>query len=347
VRYSSLVPAIPELFRALHRLVLHTEHGGFTMKRPTMLMALLLVLLSACGGGSGGTTSTSQVGNAMSSTAASAAASAAVGASGGSGASASFSAAEDLAQGASGEAAVPVAAEQVAPAQQAESNRLVIRTATQSMVVERVDVAEGSIRQIAAERGGYVLNSQSSGEAAARSATITIKVPAERFDETLATLGNLAQQIESQQIVGQDVTDEFVDLESRLRNLRALEARLLQFLEEARNVEDSLRVSQELSRTQGEIEQVQGRITYLRQSAALATITVSLRSVVVPSLTATNVEWSPLRTARGALSGVIAFGQALITLGIVVAVWAPVWGPLLVLGMWFWRRGRRVPTTTT
>ncbi len=305
------------------------------MKRPAMLMALLLVLLSACGGGSGG--------SATSGAAASAAAS------GGGTASASFSAATDqqLAEGTSGAATVPVDAPQAPPPQQAASNRLVIRTATQSMVVERVDVAEARIRQIAAERGGYVLSSQSSGEEEARSATITIKVPAERFDETLATLGGLAQQIDSQQIEGQDVTDEFVDLESRLRNLRALEARLLTFLEEARNVEDSLRVSQELSNTQGEIERVQGRITYLRESAALATITVSLRSVVVPSLATTSAEWSPLRTARGALSGVITFGQELITLAIVVAVWLPVWGPMVLLGMWFWRRGRRVPTTTT
>ncbi len=312
------------------------------MKRPTMLMALLLVLLNACGGASGSGATTSEAGSATGGAAASAAAS------GGGAASASFSAATDqqLAEDRSGAATVPVSEQQAPPAQQVASNRLVIRTAMQSMVVERVDLAEARVRQIAAERGGYVLRAQSSGEEAARSATITIKVHAERFDETLATLGGLAQQIESQQIEGQDVTDEFVDLESRLRNLRALEARLLTFLEEARNVEDSLRVSQELSNTQGEIEQVQGRINYLRESAALATITVSLRSVVVPSLATTTVEWSPLRTARGALSGVIAFGQGLITLAIVVGVWLPVWGPMVLLGMWFWRRGQRVPTTT-
>jgi hypothetical protein len=308
-----------------------------------MMIGLVLVLSACGGGGAGSTTGTAASGAASASSAAGAAASAA----------ASFSADAAAGTGANevqSEGGGERAANAAAPAseQQAQNpqaaQRLVIRTATQSMVVNNVDEAEARARQITAERGGYVLSSQSSGEDTTRSASITLKVPAERFDDTLAALSGLAQKVESQNVEGQDVTDEFVDLQARLRNLRAVEARLLQFLEEARNVEDSLRVSQELSNTQGQIEQTQGRITFLQQSAAFATITVSLRGVPTGTI-ASSVEWSPLRTAREALSGVITFGQALVTLAIVVLVWSPVWGPLLLLGMWLWRRGG-VPTRT-
>lgn len=306
------------------------------MKRWSTMIALVLVL-SACGGGGG--TSSAQTAASGSTANGGAAASAAASAAAGAAAPLAAAQNEESAERA-GDAAALTPEQQAQNAQAAQ--RLVIRTATQSMVVTNVDEAEARARQITAERGGYVLSSQASGDDTSRSASITLKVPAERFDDTLAALSGLAQQVESQNVEGQDVTDEFVDLQARLRNLRAVEARLLQFLEEARNVEDSLRVSQELSNTQGQIEQAQGRITFLQQSAAFATITVSLRGVPTGTITP-SVEWSPLRTAREAFSGVITFGQALVTLGIVVLVWSPVWGPLLLLGMWLWRRAG-VPT---
>lgn len=212
------------------------------MKRWSMMIGLLLVL-TACGGG-GGTSSAGTAASGLTNdtsggtTAANAAASAASSAAAG---GAVVPAGEAQAERAAS-AAAP-APEQQAPNAQA-AQRLVIRTATQSMVVTNVDEAEARARQITAERGGYVLSSQASGEDTARSASITLKVPAERFDDTLAALSGLAQKVESQNVEGQDVTDEFVDLQARLRNLRAVEARLLQFLEEARNVEDSLRVSE-------------------------------------------------------------------------------------------------------
>lgn len=316
------------------------------MKRPTMVLAVMLVLLSACGGGA--TSSAPQASSASGGTTAATSASGAAGAAASAAASTSAGAgaAADTKSVAERQAAAPAGGQQAPPAQGAATTRLVIRTATQAMIVQNVDQAAARVRQVAAERGGYVLNSQANGDENARSASITIKVPAASFNDTLAALGSLAQKVEDQQVQGQDVTDEFVDLQARLRNLRTLEARLLQFLRDAKNVEDSLRVSQELSNTQGQIEQTEGRINYLQQSAALATITVSLRSIAGPALTATTAEWSPLRTAREALGGVISFGQAVATLAIVVAVWLPVWGPLVLVGMWLWRRGRRLPTTS-
>lgn len=297
------------------------------MKRWYLLIGTLVVLLSACGSAQ----STAPT-------------------SGAEAAAPAYN--QDAAAAADTEAGSAPGAEQAAPAaeqaaqgeQAALFDRLVIHTATQRMLVDNVDSTEQRIRQIAAERGGYVLSSEASGEADARRATMVIKVPAERFDDTLAALTGLAQKVESQQIKGQDVTDEYVDLQSRLRNLKVLEARLLQFLDEAATIEDSLRVSDQLARTQGEIEQVQGRITYLDKSAQYATITASLHSIPAIAI-APDAGWSPMRIVREALQGVVAFGQAIVTLVIVVAVWVPVWGPLALAGLWFWRRTHRVPAS--
>lgn len=300
------------------------------MKRWRMLIGLMLVALTACGGGSAATDSSQT-------------------ASGGAASEASFDAAAaaspDAAEGSATAASAPMVEAAQRSAQQQPLDRLVIRTATQQLVVENVDEAEAHVRQIAADRGGYVLSSSASGEAEARNATITIKVPSTSFDETLTALAGLAQKVESQQVEGKDVTDEYVDLQSRLRNLRALEARLLQFLEEARTVEDSLRVSSELAETQGQIEQAQGRINYLEKSAQFATITTSLRNIPVTAI-GPQAEWSPVRIAREALQSMLVFGQGLLSIVIVVAIWLPVWGPLLLASRWLWRRMHRLPVTT-
>ncbi len=229
---------------------------------------------------------------------------------------------------------------------QPQQDRLVIRTATLELTVARVDEAEAQVRRLAERMGGFVLSSQTYGEDNQRFADITIKVPADRFDVAIGELVDLALVVDKQKVDGQDVTDEFVDLESRLRNLRAVEARLLEFLQEAENVEDALRVNGQLTEIQGQIEQTQGRINYLRQSAAMSTINVSLRAQAVVAVTP-DPGWSPVATARLALRSLLEFGQSVASVVIVLAVWTPVWLPVLLVGVWLWRRAHPVPVRAT
>lgn len=223
---------------------------------------------------------------------------------------------------------------------QIDDERLVIRTATLQLLVDDVGLAESQIRTLADSRGGFVLNSQASGEADRRTASISFKVPARRFDEAINELAKLAIKVETQEVQGEDVTDQFVDLESRLRNLRAVEARLLQFLAQAQRTEDALTVNAQLTDIQGQIEAAQGRINYLKQSAALSTISVTLRAEAVVEVLP-EPGWTPSATARAALNDLLQFGQGIAEVLIVVAVWSPVWLPLVLLGLWLWRRSRR------
>ena len=221
------------------------------------------------------------------------------------------------------------------PAQQ----RLVIKNANVSLQVEDVTAAEARVRARAEELGGYVVSVQTSGADEYLSSLIVFRVPADRFEEALAGVEGLARKVTSRNVSGDDVTEEFVDLESRLRNLDATRTRLLDLLTRASRVEDALQVNQALTDVQGEIELIQGRMKYLQQSAAFSTITADLQPVPpLPTIIEPD-SWQPLRVAQGALAGLVEFGQGLASLGIVFLVWTPVWLPLLLLARWAWRRG--------
>jgi Domain of unknown function (DUF4349) len=222
--------------------------------------------------------------------------------------------------------------------QQQQFERLVIKTAQISLQVESVSNAEAAVRAKVQELGGYVVKAENSGSDESMTAQITFRVPAQRFDESLAGLQGLAKKVLSRTVSGDDVTEEFVDLQSRLRNLEATRDRLATFLDKSTTVDEALKVNESLSQIQGEIEQVKGRTEYLKQSAALSTITVSLSPVPAVSPLIEEDGWQPLTVARSALRDLIELGQGLVNILIVLLVWTPLWLPLVLLGLWLRRR---------
>jgi hypothetical protein len=152
----------------------------------------------------------------------------------------------------------------------------VIKTADLEVDVEARGFREAMDRaiQTAARHGGFVVTSVVRGTDAKRG-SVTLRVPADSFDEALAELRDLGT-VQRERISGEDVGQEFVDLESRLRNLEAQQAVLLRLFDEAVSVADTIRIQRELSGVQQQIEQIQGRLRYLRDQTALSTITVAL-----------------------------------------------------------------------
>jgi len=104
---------------------------------------------------------------------------------------------------------------------------------------------------------------------------ITIRVPAQRFYEVVGRIEHLGEVLR-RDVTAQDVTEEFLDTELRLRNARAVRARLQELLARATTVQDSLMIERELDRVSVEIDRMEGRLKYLRDRAAFSTITVSL-----------------------------------------------------------------------
>ena len=139
----------------------------------------------------------------------------------------------------------------------------------QASVQEAIDTAE--------RHGGFVLSSQI-GSDDERSGSIVVRVPAEQFESALSELKGLAVEggVTSQKVSGQDVSQEFVDLQSRLRNFEAQETVLLGLMEKAATVSDSIRVQRELGNVQLEIEQLRGRLNFLEDQTQYSTITLGM-----------------------------------------------------------------------
>ena len=231
-------------------------------------------------------------------------------------------------------------------AEQPVQERVVIKNANLLLVVEDPDAKLLEINTLADEFGGWVVSANTQrgdGEDDARvtSASITIRVLADRLDEALARIKNGAQSVESETVTGQDVTQEYIDLSSRLTNLQAAEVQLQEIMESASETEDVLSIYNELVRIRGEIEATRGQIRYYEESAAYSSIQVTL----LPSQLARPVEiagWRPLDTARDAFQILVNVLRFAVDLAIVVVVLVV---PLLIvfgLPSWFiYRRYRR------
>ena len=243
------------------------------------------------------------------------------------------------------EAPAPAANQAAFNAQDIPQERLIIRTADLNLVVEDTEVALATIARMAEENGGWVVNSNVfQYDENAKMGDITIRVPASGFNSAIEALKALAVEVTSESTSGQDVTEEFVDLSARLENLEATADRVRAFLDETRNVEEALAVNQELSRLEGEIEAMKGRLQYLSQSAAFSTITVRL----TPDVLAQPIEvggWRPEGVARDAILALVDTLQVIASALIWLAIYAlPV---LLIIGIPLWllfrlvRRQRR------
>ncbi|MYH67989.1 MAG: DUF4349 domain-containing protein [Dehalococcoidia bacterium] len=157
-------------------------------------------------------------------------------------------------------------------------SRIIVHTAQMSLVVNDVARATADVRAIAARLGGWIV---SSDQTARHSGSIAIRVPARSLNRAFSELESVASEVESLQVSSRDVTEEFVDSESRLNSLRATEQRLLSFLDKAETVEEALLVQEELSALQLQIESIQGRLNYLREVAAFSLIEVELKLAAV------------------------------------------------------------------
>lgn len=232
----------------------------------------------------------------------------------------------------------PAATPQSVP--QGQQERLIIKNGSIHLLVEDTNRAIDQVTQVAADNGGYVLSTQTWAVGEGQSAIVTIAVRAENFETSMRRLRDIALEVKQESSSGEDVSAEYVDLQSRLRNLEATRDRLRTFLDEAATVEEALMVNTQLSQIESEIEQVIGRMTYLSGRAAFSTITVAM-DTTEPESTA---PWSLLpRIEAAAQTQVKTFHgliEAVLWIVIVPGPYLVVLG-LIVLGVVTLRRRRR------
>jgi len=209
--------------------------------------------------------------------------------------------------------------------------QMIVYTGELQLVVRDTGTAQEEVVSLVETAGGYIASSSSIAyEGGLRRTTLTVRVPAEAFNATMDGLRELALEVSRDVTDSEDVTQEYVDLESRLKALEVKAARLEELMEEAEDTEAVLAVYEELSETQAEIEQTKGRMQYLERVSAMATITVTL----VPDELSQPLEiagWRPGGTVKRAIEALIAAFQFLVDALIwIVLVVIPV---LLFIGL--------------
>jgi hypothetical protein len=227
--------------------------------------------------------------------------------------------------------------------------RMIIRTVDMTIVVKDTDETLQTLRGLANSYDGYIASSRRWLANDQPHGRITVRVPAESLDQVLDRLHEMALRVEDENISGEDVTQEYVDLRARLRNLEATEEELRTLLTEVREnrgkAEDILAIHRELTNIRGQIESLKGRKQYLEQMSALATINVTIRPKETPQPVVERAKWNPLVTLNRALRAFVSVFQALVDLGIYVLIFSPFVVVTVVLlwllVRWIRRRGRR------
>ena len=190
-----------------------------------------------------------------------------------------------------------------------DGERLVIRNANLTLVVQDPAQRAREIAQMAEGMGGFVVSSnvyQSSFAQGvlATQASITVRIPAEDLDQALEQIKTGAVEVRSENISGQDVTQEYTDLQSQLRNLEAAEVELREIMASTTKADDVLRVFDDLRQVRQEIEITKGRIQYFEQSARLSAVSVDLLPDVVSQPLKIG-RWQPEGTAKDAVQALI------------------------------------------
>jgi hypothetical protein len=230
----------------------------------------------------------------------------------------------------------------------AVTDRMIIRNANLSLTVKDAEATLESVKSIAAQMGGFVSNSQTTrlNKDQVR-VSVTIRVPADKFDDVLKQLKQGVIRVNTERITGQDVTEEYADIGARMKNLEAVEKELLLLLttvrEKSNRAEEILAVQRELNNTRMQIDQLKGRMQFLDRSVTLATITLDLIPDTLEAPVASDT-WDPAGIARDAVRALVNALQGLVSIAIYTAICVlPI---LLIFALpagfvWRWWRRRR------
>ncbi|MCA9645983.1 MAG: DUF4349 domain-containing protein [Myxococcales bacterium] len=224
----------------------------------------------------------------------------------------------------------------------AVASRKVIRKAELELQVKSLADAQKTATDVAKKYGGYVVSSERRGTDSARDQhlRVVLKVKADDLDTALGELRAIKQGEANERISSEDVTDEWIDLEARLKTQKALETQYLEILKGASKVEDLLAVQKQLASVRTEIERIEGRQRFLDKSISLSTVTIDFEQpapLVRASFAAVGAGFSQ------AGADVLNVGGATLVflmrmIGALIPILLLVFLPGFYLGRWFLRR---------
>jgi hypothetical protein len=194
-----------------------------------------------------------------------------------------------------------------------QTDRSIIKTGEITVEVENVPETVAEVRALALELDGFISNSfQGEVEEAA---TLTMRIPADRFEDAIAAIHELDGEVKAEATNEEDVTAVVIDIEARLENLRAAEQEYRELLDQAETVEDILAIQNQLFAVRGEIEAYEAQLEYYTDQVDLATLTVSIIPTPEPVELATE-DFDPAIIVEEAVASLVSFGQWLVSAGI-------------------------------
>ena len=211
--------------------------------------------------------------------------------------------------------------EKEAPAEESTTEetteRKIIHTAMLSTNVKDLSKAQNNIEQKVKKYGGYIVESNVYQEdEQTSSGKMTVRIPEQHFETFISDAEGEASKVLERNVTGQDVTEQFVDLEARIKSKRAVEERLLDFMKNAEKTEDLLKISSDLATIQEEIEVMVGRMKYLENQTSFSTIELTMfeNRIIVPGLDGEELNtWE--RTKKQfvtSMNGILSGGSALV-----------------------------------
>ncbi len=222
--------------------------------------------------------------------------------------------------------------------QQSEPDRYLIKNST--LTLETADVRGGAtqLTALAQRVQGYISDSHEAVDGlGSRSVTMTVRVPYQQFESATQQIEALGKLLEKQ-VTAEDVTEEFVDTTSRVRNLKKSEERLLVHMSHTGRLSDTLAIENELTRVRQEIEKSEGRLRFLAHRVAYSTFTVTFKETARAQSVTPPETFSSGKIATDAGRSLIGFLQGVWSNVIWLGIWSIVWLPPVVLAAWFLRR---------
>jgi hypothetical protein len=226
-----------------------------------------------------------------------------------------------------------------------DQQQLIVYTGSLDLEVADVDASVSQAETLIKNLGGHIATSRASDTGQGKSASVTYRIPAERWTDALNGLKGLATRVVNEDTSSEDVTAQVVDLEARLSNLRSTESALQGIMTRATTITDVLKVQGELTQVRGDIESLTAQRDLLTNRASLATLEVGFNTPPVTEVTQASSGWDLGKEIDGALAALVRLGQGVLSLVIwLVIVVVPVVLPVVVL-IWIanrlflrWRR---------
>ena len=248
---------------------------------------------------------------------------------GGEGGSGAANGAPDVAQPAEAPAPGKGVIDENGQAVAQREDALIVRTGSMAVEVSDFDAALAKARTAVTGLGGYISGSQMATDGDQPYASITYRIPSDRWEDALTALKALGTKVRNEQTQAVEVTTAVVDLDARIDNLRATERSLQAIMAQATKIPDILEVQSQLTTVRGEIERLTAERDHLKDQASYGTLTVGWSMPVVAVATVQGA-WDPAAVVDEALAQLVQLGQGVFTAGIWIAI---VGLPLLLIGL--------------